>query len=52
MTHHDRMSGLIIHNVSRRNMLKGIASVGGLVLAACGLPTDGPRGEAIERTAS
>src|SRR5215475_2302090 len=34
MTHHDRMSGLIIHNVSRRNMLKGIASVGGLVLAA------------------
>jgi len=28
------MSGLIIHNVSRRDMLKGIASAGGLVLAA------------------
>jgi polysaccharide export outer membrane protein len=27
-------------------------ALGGLVLAACGLPTDGPRGEAIERTAS
>ena len=34
MTHHHRMSGLIIHNVSRRDMLKGIASIGGLVLAA------------------
>jgi isoquinoline 1-oxidoreductase beta subunit len=34
MAHHDRMSGLIIHNVSRRGMLKGIASVGGLVIAA------------------
>jgi len=34
MTHHHRMSGLIIHNVSRRDMLKGIAGAGGLVLAA------------------
>ena len=34
MTHHHRFSGLIIHNVSRRDMLKGIATAGGLVLAA------------------
>jgi isoquinoline 1-oxidoreductase beta subunit len=34
MTYHDRTTELIIHNVSRRGILKGIATGGCLVLAA------------------
>src|SRR5262245_18198942 len=34
MTHHHRFNSPIIQNVSRRDMLKGIATAAGLVLAA------------------
>src|SRR5262245_58536648 len=34
MTYHDRTTELIINNVSRRGILRGIAAAGGLVLSA------------------
>ena len=34
MTYHDRNNNVVITNVSRRGMLKGIVGGGGLVLAA------------------